>query len=104
MDKENLIFKLVLPALGLGLFLVLIFPQYKVQYTTKYGLQPYMPYSKVIGVVSVKETKGTCLQIVPPAGQIALTIGPVSVDREATEHNSDPVIVLFSGGTHHIAC
>src|SRR2546428_444249 len=104
MDKEDIIFKIVLPALGLGMFLVLIFPQYKGEATTKYGLQPNMPHSKVIGVVSVKETKGTCLQIAPPPGQIALTIGPVSVDKEATEHNSDPVIVLFRGGTRHTAC
>jgi hypothetical protein len=104
MDKGDIIFKIILPALGLGLFLVLIFPQYKAEDTTKYGLQPNMPHNEVIGVVSVRETKGTCLQIAPPQGQIALTIGPVSVDKEGTEHNSDPVIVLFKSGTRHIVC
>ncbi len=104
MNKEDIIFKILVPALGLGIFLVLIFPQYKGEVTTRYSLQPNMPHSKVIGVVSVKEIKVTCLQIAPPQGQIALTIGPVSVDKVGTEHNSDPVIVLFRGGTRHTAC
>jgi hypothetical protein len=104
MDKEGIIFKIGLPTLGLGIFLVLIFPQYKSEDTIKYSLQPNMPHSKVIGVISVKEAKSMCLQIAPAQGQIALTIGPVSVDKEGTEHNSDPVIVLFRGGTHHTVC
>jgi len=104
MDKEDMIFKILVPVLGLGIFLALIFPQYKGEDTTKYGLQPNMPHSKMIGGVFIKETTGTCIQIAPPQGQIALTLGPVSVDKEGTEHNSDPVIVLFRGGTRHTVC